>query len=112
MAFKMLIRNVKNLMIEEAFNGKDALEKFQDFANNNIFFDYIFIDIEMPVMDGLECIAHIRDFETSRNLARTIIITVTAYERDLEEVLLAGANSLVSKPIQKDKFIKTLRLIS
>lgn len=57
------------------------------------------MDIEMPIMNGLDCIQNIRCFEEANSLRRTIIITVTAYERDLEEILEAGANGLIAKPI-------------
>ncbi|KAL4430506.1 hypothetical protein ABPG74_005431 [Tetrahymena malaccensis] len=110
-SLKIFFRNVKNLNIEEAYNGRDALQKYQENAINGIFYDYIFMDIEMPIMDGLECIKHIREFETANSLKKSIIITVTAYEREQQEVILAGANALIAKPIQKDKFLQTLRIL-
>ncbi|KAL4475560.1 hypothetical protein ABPG72_009249 [Tetrahymena utriculariae] len=110
-SLKIFFRNVQNLNIEEAYNGRDALQKYQENAINGIFYDYIFMDIEMPIMDGLECIKHIREFETANSLKKTIIITVTAYEREQQEVILAGANALIAKPIQKDKFLQTLRVL-
>ncbi|EAS05134.2 ATPase, histidine kinase-, DNA gyrase B (macronuclear) [Tetrahymena thermophila SB210] len=110
-SLKIFFRNVQNLNIEEAYNGRDALQKYQENAINGIFYDYIFMDIEMPIMDGLECIKHIREFETANSLKKSIIITVTAYEREQQEVILAGANALIAKPIQKDKFLQTLRIL-
>ena len=66
----------------------------------------------MPIMDGLECIKNIREFELANDLQPTTIISVTAYDRDLQEVLLAGADGLIAKPIRKDKFLQTLRIFS
>lgn len=67
-------------MTEGAYNGKEAIEKILQFQENEQFFKIVLIDVNMPIMDGLEATAVIRqmieDQEISKDLA---IIVNTAF---------------------------------
>ena len=55
-------------------NGKLALEKYYKMLDSYSLYHMIFMDIEMPEMNGLECTKKIRDFEKVQNIPKTQII--------------------------------------
>jgi CheY-like chemotaxis protein/HPt (histidine-containing phosphotransfer) domain-containing protein len=86
-------------------NGKAAVERFA--AED---FDLVFMDVQMPVMDGLEATRTIRTFERKRGPRMTPIVAVTANVRpaDLEKCLAAGCTSYLSKPISKRNVLNAI----
>jgi CheY-like chemotaxis protein len=85
-----------------AENGKIAVEMFQ----KNIY-DLILMDIQMPIMDGIEATKNIRAFEKENNLSSTKIMAVTAFamERDKEQCLNAGMDEFLSKPFKPNELL-------
>ncbi|MDL2229486.1 transporter substrate-binding domain-containing protein [Treponema sp. OttesenSCG-928-L16] len=93
--------------IDEAEDGVMALEMFAASAEN--YYGLIFMDIQMPVMDGYEATARIRAME--RGDARTVPIiamTANAYREDIERSLEAGMNGHLAKPIEIDTVMRIL----
>ncbi|MEK7346147.1 MAG: response regulator [Pseudomonadota bacterium] len=82
--------------ISLANNGVEAVEAFSNGA-----FDLILMDIQMPVMSGIEATEIIRSMEQARGLPRTPIIAVTAnaLKGDQERYMACGMDGYVSKPI-------------
>ncbi|MFU2208690.1 ATP-binding protein [Solidesulfovibrio sp. C21] len=79
----------------EAANGQEALATLaRDKA------DIILMDIQMPVMDGIECAHHIRNGEVPGLAKRIPIVALTAYasEKDRERFLRLGMNDYLAKP--------------
>lgn len=76
-------------------NGLEAIEAYKARS-----YTMIFMDIQMPVMDGFEATAKIREIETLKG-KKTPIIAMTAYalKEDEEKCLLAGMNDYIAKPI-------------
>lgn len=64
-------------------------------------FDLILMDIQMPVMDGMEAMTRIRQGEAGAAKANIPIIALTAYAMagDREKLLAAGMNGYVAKPV-------------
>ncbi|TWU40849.1 PocR ligand-binding domain-containing protein [Novipirellula artificiosorum] len=87
-----------------ANNGKEAVEKSASHE-----FDVVFMDVEMPEMDGLEATAAIRANE-KRTGKHVPIIAMTAHamKGDRERCLEAGMDDYVSKPIRAERLFKTL----
>ncbi len=84
--------------IEIAENGEVAIEKFE--VGN---YDILFMDIQMPIMDGIEATEKIREIENSRSTKYGIpIIAMTAntLKGDKEKFLAAGMNDYIGKPFK------------
>ncbi|MFN8610978.1 MAG: response regulator [Vulcanimicrobiota bacterium] len=83
-------------------NGQKALEEWQ-----NRTFDVILMDIQMPVMDGLEALSLIRRRQAGRGYTPIVVMTATAHEGGAR-YLEAGADRYLGKPIQEDELLATL----
>lgn len=79
-------------------NGQDCLQRIEQAAPDE--FDAILMDMQMPVMNGLEATAAIRklDSETAKNIP-IIALIANAYHEDIQKCLAAGMNAHLSKPI-------------
>ncbi len=93
-------------LVDIAENGKIALDKYLE---NN--YDLILMDIQMPVMDGLEATKEIRKIEKEKKIIEPIkIIAITAYvmERDRNMCLNAGMDEYLAKPFKPQELIKLI----
>ncbi len=92
-------------------NGRDAVRTFADSSDG--YYDAILMDVRMPIMDGLEATAQIR--ELSRPDAKKVpIIALTANdgELDMQKSKEAGMNAHLGKPVEADVLFRELeRLI-
>ena len=90
-----------------AVNGQDCLQRIEQAAPDE--FDAILMDMQMPVMNGLEATAAIRklDSETAKHLP-IIALTANAYHEDIQKCLAAGMNAHLSKPINIDRAVRTI----
>jgi len=80
--------------IRIAKNGQEAIEKAHSEKP-----DLILMDIQMPVMDGLEATKHIRQFPDLASIP-IIALTALAMQGDKEKCLAAGANDYLTKPVR------------
>jgi signal transduction histidine kinase/ActR/RegA family two-component response regulator len=85
------------IAIDIVADGRAAFEAWRDGA-----YDLILMDIQMPVMDGIDSARAIRDAERQDSRARTPIIALTAnaLSHQVEEYLAAGMDGHVAKPIE------------
>lgn len=96
--------------VELADNGKEALEKYTSMPDS---FDLIFMDIQMPEMDGMEATREIRKWESKINSEQprhipVAAITANAMKGDMEKCLEAGMDDYTTKPIKRDVVFKML----
>jgi signal transduction histidine kinase/DNA-binding response OmpR family regulator len=89
--------------ITVATNGREALDHLA-----RAHFDLVLMDCQMPVMDGYEATEHIRREARWQQLP-IIAMTARAMAGDRERVLAVGMNDYVSKPLDVDTFLATLR---
>ena len=84
--------------VEIASNGSVAVDMFM--SGN---YSLVFMDCQMPVMDGYEAARKIRDFEKKSGSTITPVIALTAGsdEKDRERCLLAGMNDYITKPFNE-----------
>ena len=92
-------------IITPAGNGVEALDMF-----NQQSFHLIFMDCQMPVMDGLEATTKIRIIEREKNLKRTPIIafTANAMKGDSEACIASGMDDYLAKPVWQKSMEKIL----
>lgn len=93
--------------VEQAWNGKEALDLFRESEENE--YALIVMDMKMPVMDGCEAARQIRHL--NRPDAKTIPIiaaTANAFTEDIALTQKAGMNAHISKPIDFDVLKKTI----
>ncbi|MBA9074542.1 CheY-like chemotaxis protein [Flavobacterium gossypii] len=127
---------MKNLRICLVDDDKDDRETFQDAFNelnsNNVLMtfkngleaidylnaiedvpDIIFLDLNMPIMGGLETLREIRKNERYKLLS-VVIYSTSSSEKDIEETLVAGANIYITKPtnyrVLKDMLTKVMKM--
>ena len=91
--------------VDEADDGSTALAAFEKSAEN--FYDIIFMDVQMPKMNGYEATAAIRAL--NRSDAKTIPIialTANAFKDDIDKALESGMNAHLAKPMEIEKIIE------
>ena len=95
--------------LEFAENGKLAIEKFK--SNQ---YDMVFMDVQMPEIDGLAATRLIRQWEKDNHRLPTPIIALTAsaLEEDVQRTLAAGCDVHLSKPIKKSVLLDTIRSVT
>ena len=101
------ILEMVGLEIEQVWNGQEAVEKIT--AAEDGYYDIIFMDIQMPVMDGYEAAKAIRALE--RPYAKKVPIlamSANAFAEDIQLSLAAGMNEHISKPIDLKKLEESL----
>jgi PAS domain S-box-containing protein len=84
-------------------NGSEAVE-----AVSEKDYDVVFMDCQMPVMDGYESTAQIRLMEGDKKHTTIIAMTANAMEGDYEKCIEAGMDDYISKPINFDTMFKLI----
>lgn len=102
-----IILNDLGLDVTIVENGKVAFEKYKE----NLY-DLIFMDINMPIMDGIETLKEIKKYEKEHQKIHTPIIALTAnaIQTDKEKYIEDGMDGYLSKPIVNAELIKLLDL--
>lgn len=94
-----------NHVVEYAESGEEALRMVGETS-----YDVIFMDIQMPRMDGHEATRCIRELEHTegRGPSRIYACTANAFAEDIEKSLEAGCDLHLSKPVRKDTLLRVL----
>ncbi len=82
-----------------AENGREALDLCRQ-----QHFDLIFMDIQMPIMDGYTAIREIRKLPDAATTT-IIALTASAYQEDVEKALGAGSTGFIPKPFERDQLL-------
>lgn len=95
-------------VVEEACDGAEAVQMVAD--SDNGYYGIIFMDIQMPVMDGYEAAKAIRRLNrTDAPDIPIVAMTANAFEEDIRAALRAGMNAHFAKPIDVKELEKLLR---
>jgi PAS domain S-box-containing protein len=86
------------VIVEEAVNGAEAVKMFERSPIN--YYNLIFMDIQMPIMNGYEATGAIRALEREDAQSVPIIaMTANAYSEDVKQSIQSGMNDHIAKPI-------------
>jgi PAS domain S-box-containing protein len=97
--------------VDIANNGQEAIDMYH--AGN---YDLVLMDVQMPILDGFEATAHIRNIESAilNGIHRTPIVALTAnaMKGDREKCLDAGMDEYLSKPFTPNDLISIIRSVT
>jgi diguanylate cyclase (GGDEF)-like protein/PAS domain S-box-containing protein len=89
------------LQIDCALNGEEAVNMVRDCD-----YDIIFMDMQMPKMDGLEATVRIREMGYAKPI---VAMTANVFKSDIQDCIAVGMNRHIGKPINIGKVLKVLR---
>jgi two-component system chemotaxis response regulator CheY len=97
---RIILEDLHIEIIGEASNGSDAVRK-----THQLHPDYLFLDLEMPVGDGVEALVNLR-----KSFPKLTIVIISGRSRpeDKSRALLLGANAYLVKPIEKEDVARVL----
>ncbi|GBU27860.1 histidine kinase [Treponema sp. R8-4-B8] len=94
------------LEIDCAENGVEAVRMFTEAPDK---YELIFMDIQMPKMDGYEATQRIRSMDNPKAKAVPIIaMTANVFKEDIEKCLAAGMNGHIGKPLDFEEVMNIL----
>ncbi|WWC90485.1 uncharacterized protein L201_005421 [Kwoniella dendrophila CBS 6074] len=101
-----------NITCDVASNGLEALEKIRKVSSIDAIgqqpYDCVLMDLEMPVMDGLTALDHVREEEGAGQLKRNLVIALTGNARQgqIDEAKARGMDEVVIKPYRLDDLLQ------
>ena len=102
--------NMFGITSERAENGRICVEKMAEAREGS--YELIFMDVQMPEMNGLDATRHIRSLENKWAASIPIIaMTADAFSENVAECLAAGMNGHIAKPVDMKLVIKEIRRI-
>jgi two-component system, chemotaxis family, chemotaxis protein CheY len=97
------LQRLSGLHCEEAADGAEGLKKL-----SHARFDLVLTDINMPLMDGLKLIHHIRQSDAHRSVP-VVVITTEAAAADRSRAMALGASAYLVKPVQAHTVLETVK---
>jgi signal transduction histidine kinase/DNA-binding response OmpR family regulator len=101
-----LLLREKGAVVDTAGNGRIALETIREKGTGH--YDFVVMDVQMPVMDGYEATAAIRALPGGGKL-KIIAFSANAFDEDKEKSRKAGMDGHISKPLKINEFLKELQ---
>lgn len=100
---KDVINMIGSPMIVEAKNGQEAIDQYKEHKP-----DLVFLDIVMPIKDGIAAIKEIMEFDPK---ARIVVVSSVGTKEQLKEAILSGASDFLQKPLYAPQIVQYLRHI-
>ena len=106
-AFKELKMNTS---VKTVNDGKELMDYLND--ENTVLPNILFLDLNMPVKNGLQCLKEIRSTPHLKELV-VVIYSTSSSEKDIEDTFVKGANVYITKPASFGKLKEVLsRVVS
>ena len=96
--YALLLHVLKDCDLTRAENGVVAVD-----AVRNGNFDFVLMDLKMPIMGGLEATRKIREFDTEIPI---VALTANAFDSDRVSAMEAGCNAFLTKPLKKKQLLE------
>jgi len=96
----------EGLIVEEANDGSIAVKLLREKGPH--YYNYILMDIQMPVMNGYDATREIRKMYPNSNIP-IIALSANAFEEDRKASLAAGMDQHIAKPINENELVSTLK---
>lgn len=84
-------------IVAEAENGQEGYDKYCEFHP-----DFVTLDITMPVMDGIETLVKIKEFDSD---AKVIMVTAAGQKGKMLDAIKLGASEFVTKPFETSQIV-------
>jgi CheY-like chemotaxis protein len=94
------------IQIDCAVNGLDAVQQFE---KNPTRYDLIFMDMQMPEMDGVMATRNIRASRQANSDLPIVAMTANVFREDIEKCLESGMNDHIGKPLDMEEVLDRLR---
>lgn len=98
----LALARIPSISCEEARDGAEGLRKFTLAP-----FDLVVTDVNMPLMDGLKLIHHLRS--AGHHAVPIVVVTTEAADEDRQRALALGASAYLIKPVQAREVLETVR---
>jgi len=95
--YSIIRRFLEDCTVSRAVDGEDVLKMIKERS-----YDLVLMDIQMPIMDGLEATRRIREKDSDLPI---IAVTARSFKADEDKCLAAGCNDYIAKPIAPQKLI-------
>jgi CheY-like chemotaxis protein len=102
--FQLALQKLNDVKCITSLNGKDAIRKLGD---ENFNPDFIFLDLNMPMMNGRECLREIRKMKRLKTTP-VYIYTTSSAEEDKAALAKLGATGFITKPASVQMLIEIL----
>ena len=99
------LQRLNDVVCVEAGDGAEAIKKSQQRQ-----FDIVLTDINMPVLDGLKLVAHLRADAVYAKVP-IIVITTESAETDRSRAMKLGASAYLVKPVQANEILQTVQTL-
>ena len=101
---RTILEGAGHEVVGEAVDGSDGYIKYKQLSP-----DVTTLDITMPVMDGLEALKVIKNFDKD---VKIIMVTAAGQQSKMVEAIKNGANEFVTKPFEADDILKLIDKLS
>ncbi len=99
------LQRLNDVVCVEAGDGAEAIKKSQQQQ-----FDIVLTDINMPVLDGLKLVAHLRADSVNAKVP-IVVITTESAEADRNRAMKLGASAYLVKPVQANEILQTVQML-
>ena len=98
----------EGFLIDWVKDGQECFDKLEE--SDDGYYDLILMDIQMPILNGYDTTAKIRQMENPKKAATPIVaMTANSFDEDIEMTQKAGMNGFIAKPLDAEKMFTILK---
>ena len=98
----------EGFLIDWVKDGQECFDKLEE--SDDGYYDLILMDIQMPILNGYDATAKIRQMKNQKKAATPIVaMTANSFDEDIERTKKAGMNGFIAKPLDSEKMFTILK---